>query len=48
MQVPHPGTCKMPDATKFGSPVVRNRLVETLIVLVVLVAAAVAYWFFHR
>jgi hypothetical protein len=38
----------MPDAPKFGSPKVRNRLAETLIVVLVLVAAVVAYWLFHR
>ena len=38
----------MPGRAKFGSRAVRDRLAEALIVIVVLVAAVLAYWLFHH
>jgi len=41
---PRQGTHTMPDKRKFGSPATRNRIAEWVIVGLVLLAAAVAYW----
>ena len=37
----------MPVQEKIGSPVMRARLTEAALVVLVLMAAAVAYWFFR-
>jgi len=41
------GKCTMPVTRQIGSPVMRTRLAEAALVVLVLVAAAVAYWFFR-